>query len=312
MIIVFGSINIDLVFNVAKLPSVGETVLCPGYFKAAGGKGLNQAVAAARARPDATLPVYMVGCAGNDEFGDIALNELKETGVEIRNVLRGPDPTACAAVAVDKNGENQIIVGSGANSTLNAEALPDSLLKTNSVLVLQMEVPIDANCKVIRRAKQKGARVILNLAPAAPFPEELISCLDLLIVNEIEASMMANHNNLDTTSSRAAAKAIATKYSITTIVSLGAEGACAFNSNNEWQIGALPITPIDTVGAGDSFVGNLAVGMALNKPLPEILHRASVGAGLSCLTEGAAPSMPNSTTIEKQMGDLLPARKISR
>ena len=311
MIIVFGSINVDLVFNVAELPSVGETVLCPSYFKAAGGKGLNQAVAAARARPDTTLPVYMVGCAGNDEFGDIALNELKETGVEISNVLRGPDPTACAAVAVDKIGENQIIVGSGANSRLTAEALPDSLLKTNTVLVLQMEVPIDANCKVIRRAKQKGARVILNLAPAAPFPEELISSLDLLIVNEIEASMMANHNNLATTSSRAAAKAIATEYSITTIVSLGAEGASAFNSNNEWQIGALPITPIDTVGAGDSFVGNLAVGMALDKPLPEILHRASVGAGLSCLTEGAAPSMPNSATVEKQLGDLLPARKIS-
>ena len=311
MIIVFGSINVDLVFNVAKLPTMGATVLCPGYFKAAGGKGLNQAVAAARGRPNAQLPVYMVGNTGNDEFGDIALNELKTAGVKIAHVVRGPDPTACAAVAVDENGENQIIVGSGANTTLSAENLPDSLLTKDTVLVLQMEVPVESNCKVIRRAKKKGARVILNLAPAAPFPEELISSLDLLIINEIEANMMANHNNLDTTSSRAAAKAIATEYSITTIVSLGAEGASAFDSNNEWQIGALPITPIDTVGAGDSFVGNLAIGMALDKQLPEMLHRASVGAGLSCLTEGAAPSMPNSATIEKQMGDLLPARKIS-
>ena len=312
MIIVFGSINVDLVFNVAKLPTMGETVLCPGYFKAAGGKGLNQAVAAARGRPNAQLPVYMVGNTGNDEFGDIALNELKTAGVKIAHVVRGPDPTACAAVAVDENGENQIIVGSGANTTLSAENLPDSLLTKDTVLVLQMEVPVESNCKVIRRAKKKGARVILNLAPAAPFPEELISSIDLLIVNEIEATMMAGHSNLDTTSSRIAAEAIAKKYSITTIVSLGADGASAFNSNTEWQIGALPITPVDTVGAGDSFVGNLAVGMALNKSLAETLYRASVAAGLACLTQGAATSMPAYMAIEERLGDLPSAQKIPR
>ena len=173
-----------------------------------------------------------------------------------------------------------------------------------------MEVPTEANCRIIQRAKQRGARVILNLAPAAPFPEELISSLDLLIVNEIEARMMANHNNLDARSSKAAAKAIAETYSVTTIVSLGAQGASAVSPDGEWTIKALPITPIDTVGAGDSFVGGIAVGLALDSSLPEMLHRASVGAGLSCLSEGAAPSMPNSATIDDHLGDLLPAQKI--
>ena len=312
MITVFGSINLDLVFNVGKLPGPGETVLCPDYFKAAGGKGLNQAVAAAHSQPDDGFAVNMVGRAGNDEFGDIALRALESAGVNIDNVQRGPEPTACAAVSVDKNAENQIVVASGANTLLKDDDLPDELLTPKSVLVLQMEVPLDANCRIIKRANQRGTRVLLNLAPAAPFPRDIISLLDLLVVNEVEAKMMANHNDLDSSSSRAAASAIAEEFSVQTIVSLGAQGAHAFNKNEEWQINALPITPVDTVGAGDSFVGNLAVGMALNNSLAQMLHRASVAAGLACLTQGAATSMPAYMAIEKRLGDLPSAQKIPR
>ncbi len=311
MITVFGSINLDLVFNVSKLPGPGETVLCPDYFKAAGGKGLNQAVAAARARPSKDLSINMVGRAGKDEFGDIALTALEGAGVNIKNIRRGPEPTACAAVSVDAKAENQIVVASGANTMLKDDDLPDKLLTPETVLVLQMEIPLEANCKIIQRAKQRGVRVLLNLAPAAPFPGDMISLLDLLVVNEVEAKMMANRNDLDTSSSRAAARAIAGKFSVPTIVSLGAQGAHAFSNNEEWQIDALPITPVDTVGAGDSFVGNLAVGMALNNSLAQMLHNASVAAGLACLTQGAATSMPAYMEVEERLGDLPSAQKVS-
>ena len=310
MIVVFGSINVDLLFGVNELPQAGETVLCADYGKAAGGKGLNQAVAAARAKPISTLPVHMVGCAGNDQFGDVALDAFATAGVDISGVTRSSSPTACAAVLVDRMGENQIVVASGANNTLAAEALPDAWLGTDTVLVLQMEVPLQSNCEVIKRAKRRGARVVLNLAPAGPFPEELIPALDLLILNELEASTVASHNGLKVTSGQAAAKAIASHYSVTTVVSLGAAGACAFASNEEWKIGVLPITPIDTVGAGDAFVGGLAVGLVLDLSLPEMLLRASVGAGLSCQSEGAAKSMPTAAKIESQLEDLLPARRL--
>ena len=310
MIVVFGSINVDLLFGVNKLPQAGETVLCADYSKAAGGKGLNQAVAAARSKPISSLPVHMVGCAGNDQFGDVALDTLANSGADISGVTRSSTPTACAAVLVDRMGENQIVVASGANNTLAAEALPDTWLGTDTVLVLQMEVPLQSNCEVIKRAKRRGARVVLNLAPAGQFPEDLIPALDLLVLNELEASTIAGHNGLQATSAQAVAKEIASHYSVATVVSLGAAGACAFSPIDAWKIGALPITPIDTVGAGDAFVGGLAVGLMLGLSLPEMILRASIGAGLSCQSEGAARSMPTAAEIEARLGDLTPARRL--
>lgn len=275
MIVVFGSINADLLFPVDALPRAGETVLCPDYRAAPGGKGLNQAVAAARARRDAAMPVRMVGCVGADDFAALALDALKEAGVETGRVARSARPTGCAAVVVDRAAENQIAVASGANRDLAPEALPAEWLRPGTVLVLQGEVPPAANRAVVARAKAAGARVVLNLAPAGPVPAALFPSLDLLVVNEVEAGALARQEGLPAASGAAAARAFARRHGVPTVVSLGGAGACAFAPDGAWRCGALARAPVDTVGAGDAFVAGLALGLATGSLLPETLHRAS-------------------------------------
>ena len=228
MIVVFGSMNADLLFNVDALPRAGETVLCPGHRAVAGGKGLNQAVAAARANTDPAASVQMVGRVGPDGFAPLALQALKDAGVGTEAITESALPTGCAAVIVDRAGENQITVASGANTDLPPEALPEEWLGPETVLVLQMEVPLESNWAVARRAKARGARVVLNLAPAKPAPTALLPSFDLLVFNEIEAGMLAGAQGLDAASGEEAGRAIAARFGVTTVVSLGSAGAAAF------------------------------------------------------------------------------------
>ena len=311
MIVVFGSMNADLVFSVDALPRAGETVLCPGHRAVAGGKGLNQAVAAARANTDPANSVQMVGRVGPDGFAPLALQALKAAGAGTEAITESALPTGCAAVIVDRAGENQITVASGANTDLPPEALPEEWLGPETVLVLQMEVPLESNWAVARRAKARGARVVLNLAPAKPAPAELLPSFDLVVLNEIEAGMLASAQGLGAASGEEAGRAIAARFGVTTVVSLGSAGAAAFGPNEAWRCGALAIEPVDTVGAGDAFVAGLALGLAAGAPLPEMLHRASVIGGLACLVEGAAPAMPSAAEIEARLGELPPAEPMA-
>ena len=310
MIVIFGSMNADLVFSVDALPRPGETVLCPGYQAVAGGKGLNQAVAAARANTDPETSVQMVGRVGPDGFAPLALQALKDAGVGTEAITESALPTGSAAVIVDRAGENQITVASGANGDLPPEALPEEWLGPETVLLLQMEVPLESNWAVARRAKARGARVVLNLAPAKPAPAELLPSFDLIVLNEIEAGMLAVAQGLDAGSGEEAGRAIAARFGVTTVVSLGSAGAAAFGPDEAWRCSALAIEPVDTVGAGDAFVAGLALGLAEEAPLPAMLHRASVMGSLACLVEGAAPAMPSAGDIEARLGDLAPAQPI--
>ncbi len=310
MIVVFGSINADLLFAVDALPRAGETVLCPGHRAVAGGKGLNQAVAAARAATDPATSVQMVGRVGPDGFATLALGALEDAGVGTEAVTRSALPTGCAAVIVDRAGENQITVASGANTDLSPDALPDAWLGPETVLVLQMEVPLESNWAAVERAKARGARVVLNLAPAKPVPAALLPAFDLVVVNEIEAGMLAEALGLDATSGEEAGRAIAGRYGVTTVVSLGSAGAAAFTPDAAWRCGALAIEPVDTVGAGDAFVAGLALGLEAGAPLPRMLQRASVIGGLACLGEGAAPAMPQAAEVEARLADLAPAQPL--
>ena len=311
MIVVFGSMNADLVFSVDALPRAGETVLCPGHRAVAGGKGLNQAVAAARANTDPANSVQMVGRVGPDGFAPLALQALKDAGAGTEAITESALPTGCAAVIVDRAGENQITVASGANTDLPPEALPEEWLGPETVLVLQMEVPLESNWAVARRATARGVRVVLNLAPAKPAPAELLPSFDLVVLNEIEAGMLAGAQGLGAASGEEAGRAIAARFGVTTVVSLGSAGAAAFGPNEAWRCGALAIQPVDTVGAGDAFVAGLALGLAAGVPLPAMLHRASVIGGLACLVEGAAPAMPSVAEIEARLGELPPAEPMA-
>ncbi|MDD9992636.1 MAG: ribokinase [Rhodospirillales bacterium] len=311
MIVVFGSINADLLFAVNALPRAGETVLCPSYSAVAGGKGLNQAVAAACAATDPTISVQMVGRVGTDGFAPLALSALEDAGVGTDAITESALPTGCAAVIVDRVGENQITVASGANTDLPPESLPDEWLGPETVLLLQMEVPLASNWAVARRAKARGARVVLNLAPAKPVPAELLPAFDLVVFNEVEAEMLARERALDAAEGEDAARAIAVRYGVTTVVSLGSAGAAAFTPDEAWRCGALAIEPVDTVGAGDAFVAGLALGLQAGAALPEMLHRASVMGGLACLREGAAPAMPSAAEIDARAGELSPAQPMT-
>ncbi|MDE0390938.1 MAG: ribokinase [Rhodospirillales bacterium] len=311
MIVVFGSLNADLVFSVDALPRPGETVLCPGHQAVAGGKGLNQAVAAARANMDPAVSVQMVGRVGPDGFAPLALQALKDAGVGTEAVTESTLPTGCAAVIVDRAGENQITVASGANTDLWPEALPDEWLGPETVLLLQMEVPLDSNWDVARRAKARGARVVLNLAPAKPAPADVLPSFDLVVLNEIEAGMLAGAQGLEAGSGEEAGRGIAARFGVTTVVSLGSAGAAAFAPDEAWRCGALAIEPVDTVGAGDAFVAGLALGLAEGAPLPAMLRRASVIGSLACLVEGAAPAMPSAEEIEARLADLPPAQPLT-
>ncbi len=310
MITVFGSINVDLVFALPTLPAPGETVLCPGYHATPGGKGLNQAVAIARAQAPDTRDVRIVGCTGDDGFAKLARESLADAGVKIDSVATVATPTGCAAVQVDAAGENQIAVASGANGTVTADQLDDAWLGCADVLVMQMEVPLIANTTAIARAHARGTRILLNLAPAGALPPDAIRALDLLVLNEIEATMIARTAGLADAEGAEAARALAHRFDVTTVVSLGRLGARAFRGTEGWAVDALKIEPVDTVGAGDAFVGSLAIGLERDLALPAMLHRASVAGGLACLAPGGAASAPDMAAIEANLSRLAPPKRI--
>lgn len=307
MIVVFGSINVDLLFAVERLPNPGETVLCPGFETAAGGKGLNQAVAASKAQAPGAPTVAMIGCLGEDGFADVALSALKTASVSTEHIVTRKEPTGCAAILVDANGENQITVASGANHSVRADQVPDSLLGTETLVLMQMEIPPAQNWSLMARIKRAGGRALLNFAPATDADISQLSNLDVLILNEIEAAMLAGQAGLATETPVNSGRALAGHFGIDCVISLGREGAAAFaGSGQAWRIGTLAIEPVDTVGAGDSFTGAFAVAIDQGKSLPDALHRASVGGALACLSRGAAPSMPTADAIERRLADLAP------
>ena len=187
VIVVFGSLNVDLTVPVTHLPEPGETVLGPGYQMVPGGKGANQALAAARAGGK----VAMVGKVGRDGFADVALSELRAGGVDITRVERDEHPTGCALICVDSSGQNQIVLATGANATALERQVPDEWLTPQTVVLMQMEVWPAQNWALVARASARGARILLNAAPAGPIPGIALAALDWLIVNETEAVAVA-------------------------------------------------------------------------------------------------------------------------
>lgn len=306
MIVVFGSINVDLVVQVTHLPRPGETVLGPGYRALPGGKGANQAVAAARAGAD----VRLVGRVGQDAFGDTVTAELAAAGVDLKGVTRDRRPTGCAFISVDLTGQNQIVVATGANAGLRERQVEDALLVPGTLAVLQMEVPLAENWALVTRACARGARILLNAAPAAPIPGLALAALDWLVVNENEAVALAARLGTGGLDAEASGRTLAHALGITTVVTLGAAGAVAFRRDDAWRIAALPIRPIDTTAAGDAFVGTFAAAIDAGVELPEALRRASVAGGLACLKEGAQTSLPDAAAIDAHLGELAPATAI--
>ena len=301
MITILGSINVDIVFRMSHLPAPGETVLCPRYETVAGGKGANQALAAARAGGD----VAFVGSVGRDGFAEIALKDLKAAGVDLSATLEVATPTASAACMVDASGENSIVVASGANLDTNAEQLPNALLMPGGMLVMQMEIPYEENWAAIERARARGVKIMLSVAPAAPVPTEYLDQVDFILVNELEGRAIAKASSIPNITRDVLPKALADRHGALCILTIGSEGVIAANPHEEWRVPALSLEKIvDTTGAGDAFAGCFAAELTRGVSIEGALRFAVVGAGLSCSGLGAQPSYVDRKAIRAAMSSL--------
>jgi len=292
VIVVFGSINLDLVAHVARLPRPGETLAGESFAVHPGGKGANQALAARRAGAD----VALVGTVGDDPFATAALRLLDKSAMDLTHVRRVDAPTGVALIHVDSRGENSITVVAGANARADPASVPDSLLSSGTTLLMQLEVPLPAIEALALRARARGARVILNAAPYRALPLSLFALIDVFVVNEIEAASMAAFLG-----AAPAPESFATEFSrrfgCATVVTMGAAGALAAVGKTLFRAPAPVLHVVDTTGAGDAFTGVLAATFHSGMPWNRVLA-ASVAAGsLACTAAGAQAALPDRDTI---------------
>jgi ribokinase len=305
VVVVFGSINLDLVSRVERFPAPGETLAGSSFVTYPGGKGANQALAAARAG----ARVRLYGAVGRDAFADAAMRLLLAGGVDLRDVARVDAPTGCATIFVTATGENCIVVVAGASQHADPASVPDSLLTREAVLVLQQEVPAAANEALIRRAHANGARIVLNAAPARPISLDVLRRLDVLIVNEDEAAALAAPLGWPGAPSEFAAAAAANAAGTRIIiVTLGANGALCRLGAETLHVAAPPVDVVDTTGAGDAFVGALAAALDQGSEASSASRRAVAAGSLACTARGAQPALPDRAAIEA----LLPSVTLRR
>jgi len=292
MIVVFGSINVDLVATVERLPSAGETLRGRSFSMSPGGKGANQALAARRA--GASVALY--GAVGRDPFANSALALLREDGVDLANVQSVAAATGVALIHVDAKGENAITVVAGANGRATAAQVPDDALGASTTVVMQLETPLAEVEALTRRAHASGARVVLNAAPAAPLSMDLLRHVHVLIVNESEARTIAGALGIAT-----GANAFVAEYrrrlGTDVVVSLGSQGLVASSPTAPIALAAPIVNVVDTVGAGDALVGALAAALARNASWIRALKEGLAAGSLACTRAGAQPSLPDQVAI---------------
>lgn len=285
-VIVVGSANVDQVFRVERIPSPGETVLSTGFSTARGGKGQNQAVAAARAG----APTAFITALGDDAFGSDTRAGLIDDGVDVTGVRSLDAATGTALIAVDSVGENTIIVEAGANRLLvDLQSADAAAIAASSVLAMQLEIPLETVIAAARIARAADTTVMLNAAPIRDLPAELLSSLDILVVNEHEASHLAGERDWREL----------TEQVPVVVVTLGSEGALLLRrGSDEVRVAAPSVHAVDATGAGDTFCGAFAAGLAEDMELEQALRFAVTAASLSVQSYGAVPSIPLRAQID--------------
>lgn len=299
-IAVLGSINMDLAAVTSRRPLPGETVTGDGFFTVPGGKGLNQAVAAAKAGAD----VRLLGAVGTDSFGSDIVSALSGLGLRTDGILRPVGSTGVAHIVVDSDARNSIIVIPGANATLTS--LSDAqreVITSSDVLLLQQELPASIVDEAAEFAATHGVTVVLTPAPVrAPSPGTL-GFVDVLVPNEHEAVELCDLLGHATQDPYAAGEVLA-RYAKSVVVTLGEEGAVWFGAGSRHQVPAMAVDAVDTTAAGDTFVGVLAaVGLADGRPTAAGLQLASAAAALACQRRGASSSMPTLQEINDFMAE---------
>jgi ribokinase len=291
MIVTFGSVNLDFVVSLPRLPTAGETISGPDYQTFPGGKGANQALAARRAGAN----VKMIGAVGQDVFADLALANLIEAGVDLTGVRRLEGTTGLAFIGVDLRGENQIMVASGANKKVEAEWLSGTL-GSGEILLMQGEVPDRETGPAIELARKAGARIVWNPAPVPPAPVgRLAADVDVLIVNEGEAAGLSEQLNVPgDPSGFLDAMATGNRF---VVVTLGSEGVLAASAGAHVRIKPPMVDVRDTTGAGDAFCGALAAALDRGAAADRALREATAAGALACTATGAQTSAPSLAEI---------------
>lgn len=299
-IVVVGSVNADMVVKSERLPAPGETVTGGQFVMAAGGKGANQAVAAARLGGDVTL----VAKTGQDMFGDQAVENYRREEIHTDLILRDPDEsTGVALILVDASGENLIAVASGANHALRPEDLDQAAERIQSadVLLLQLEIPMETvrRAAEIAAASSKEVAVVLDPAPAAPLEGQLLRLLSYLTPNESEAARLTGVEVRDEASARAAARQLRQAGARSVIVTMGAKGALVVGAEEDVFVPGHAVQALDSTAAGDAFNGGLALALARGLPVADAVREACLVGALSVTRLGAQPSLPAADELRR-------------
>jgi ribokinase len=285
-VVVLGSLNRDYVVRVPRLPSAGQTVAGGELLTFAGGKGANQAVAAARLG----ARVSMVGRVGDDDSGRGLVAGLAAEGIDVAWISRDPSaPTGAALILVDEDGQNLIAVAPGANTTVGEEEVKHALsgLGPGDLLVLQLEIPVAAVRAAVARAASQGARVVLNAAPPAELNAETLRALDVLVVNEDEARALSGRPSAE------AAAALARRGPAVVLVTLGERGAVLSEGERSVVVAPRAVRAVDTTAAGDAFVGGLAAGLAAGSGMEGAVSLANAAGAAASTVVGAQASLPS-------------------
>jgi len=295
-ILVIGSLNMDMVIKVSNTPKPGETVMGKSIQYIPGGKGANQAYAAAKLGGD----VAMIGAVGKDDHGDLLVNNLLDVGVDTCGIKKADMNTGLAVIYVNKAGENCIVVLAGANDTVNKAQIDElhSYIEDSEWIILQMEIPKKTVEYVIKKAASLNKKIILNPAPAPEnFPDELFGMLEIITPNETELEKLTKMHVNSMDEITLAAKELNKKGVSQVIVTCGKNGALLFNSKGKFQYSAPKVTAVDTTAAGDTFTAALAVALSENKTMREAIRFANKAASISVTRSGAQSSIPSKEEV---------------
>lgn len=299
-ILVVGSLNMDMVVRTPRHPRLGETVLGTLYRTYPGGKGANQAVAAARLG----ARVKMIGRTGQDAFGDQLVEAVRANQVDTRYIRQDtPEPTGVAFITVDNEGQNTIVVASGANSLLTPQDISQAQQAFDgaAVLLLQLEVPLETVEKAISLARQRGIPVVLNPAPAQLLESDLLEQVDYLIPNQSELTELAGQD-----STQAALRVVQTHGVKRLVVTLGADGALVVDGEWQERLPTYPVHVVDTTAAGDAFVGAFAVALSEGYGLRQATIWGNAAGALAVTRAGAMPSLPSRAEFDSFLASARP------